>query len=530
MPKVSIIIPTFNRSKKLVRALESVFEQAFTDYEVVVVDDGSTDGTSEAISSFQERVRYLYQENQGVSAARNRGIQEAQGEWIAFLDSDDTWLATKLEKQMSFLAANPHVSILACLAENEVPHFRYQNPHSSEEQFLTFLLTPFSQNMSRYVIRKECFERGGGFDGRLQGPEDWELLLRFLKNGYEFDFVPEPLIRYDPDGLSISGNPSRMLEGERMIKERYVDTLSDPLKRADVGSRFLARSYFSAAWSYEQVGNRRKAFEWILKSLLCNFFWPRTLDRLKLLGSIVLRNFLKGVLGVGIPAPRMIWRPIYYLRLAVLSLFCGLRKVLWCEPLLRAYCRSSGRNLEMSEFVPYITGQGDLYIGDRVRIGGKLNLSFNSRYHKHPAIRIGNDVFLGHNTSIVAAQEVTVGDRCYLASETKIWDIDGHPIDAEKRKKGLPPAANQIKPVRIGSNVWIGHGVLILKGVTVGENSIIGAGSVVTRDIPADSVAAGNPAKVVRSLEKGERTGRERAADIPASIAKGNGHQGDLLL
>src|ERR1700751_873927 len=100
MPTVSVIIPTFNRGKLVVNAIRSVLCQTYRDYEIIVVDDGSTDDTAEALTPYMDRIQYVYQVNQGTSAAKNKGIQLARGRWISVLDSDDLWLPTKLEAQL----------------------------------------------------------------------------------------------------------------------------------------------------------------------------------------------------------------------------------------------------------------------------------------------------------------------------------------------------------------------------------------------------------------------------------------------
>ena len=113
MPKVSVIIPAYNSSGFIEDALESVFKQTYRNYEVIVVDDGSTDKSAEIIGSFSDkRIIYIYQENHGVSVARNKGILESKGEYIAFLDSDDLWLPEKLEKQVAILNNNKNTGLV----------------------------------------------------------------------------------------------------------------------------------------------------------------------------------------------------------------------------------------------------------------------------------------------------------------------------------------------------------------------------------------------------------------------------------
>src|SRR5690349_3602213 len=109
MPKVSVIIPTYNRAQFIARAVDSVLEQTYKDFEIIVIDDGSSDNTQEILKAYEGKIRYVYQQNKGISAARNRGIQEAKGEYIAFLDSDDVWKPEKLSVQVAILDVNPHV-------------------------------------------------------------------------------------------------------------------------------------------------------------------------------------------------------------------------------------------------------------------------------------------------------------------------------------------------------------------------------------------------------------------------------------
>ena len=115
-PRVTVVIPTYNRAKVILRALETAFAQTYRNLEIIVVDDGSTDDTTAVLAPYWERIHYIHQSNQGASAARNRGIQEATGEFIAFLDSDDEWLPAKLERQIELLEARPDLSFVACLS------------------------------------------------------------------------------------------------------------------------------------------------------------------------------------------------------------------------------------------------------------------------------------------------------------------------------------------------------------------------------------------------------------------------------
>jgi acetyltransferase-like isoleucine patch superfamily enzyme len=125
---------------------------------------------------------------------------------------------------------------------------------------------------------------------------------------------------------------------------------------------------------------------------------------------------------------------------------------------------------------------------------------FGNRADTHPELIIGDDTFIGHGCSFAVSCSVKVGKHCLLAGDVQVSDYDGHPIDAGRRRAGEPTPPEGIRPVVIGDDVWIGAGALILKGVQVGDRAVIGARAVVTRDVPPDTVVAGNPARVVKQL------------------------------
>ena len=154
-PRVSVVIPTYNRAGCLPRAIDSVLAQTFDDYEIIVIDDGSSDNTSEVLAAYGDRVCVVKQVNQGVSAARNHGIRVARGEFVAFLDSDDEWLPRKLEAQVQYLNSHSDVGFAGCLGycreedgtffsfdENDRPEYEVYRSGSVKRQFLRFTV-PF---------------------------------------------------------------------------------------------------------------------------------------------------------------------------------------------------------------------------------------------------------------------------------------------------------------------------------------------------------------------------------------------------
>lgn len=213
-PSVSVIIPTYNRANKVSSAIQSVFAQTVSDVEVIVVDDGSSDGTQHLLTeSFGDRIRYYFQPNQGVSVARNKGIEEARGTWIAFLDSDDQWKNDKLEWQLKTLKQfGSHSS--ACytdvqftnhsetrtMFELAASNYRHKSEMGINCDALRLLVKPGGAGMviclSSLLARANEVRRAGGFDARLLYTQDSEFMFR-LAMRTDFCYVNRPLVLFD---------------------------------------------------------------------------------------------------------------------------------------------------------------------------------------------------------------------------------------------------------------------------------------------------------------------------------------------
>ncbi len=212
----------------------------------------------------------------------------------------------------------------------------------------------------------------------------------------------------------------------------------------------------------------------------------------------IARRALQCHLPVG-TLTRPLFAVLYRLHVTVRESFAWAIRFLWYEPLFRSQCQSVGKRFSMEQ-LPYLLGRGIITIGDDVSLSGKSSLAFSSRHTDSPSLSIGNGTFIGHNGAITVGRRVTIGNHVLIAGGVRISDFDGHPIDAEDRRNGQTTPSDSVFPVTIGDDVWIGHGALLLKGVHIGNRAIIGARSVVTKDVAADTIVAGNPAKLVKSL------------------------------
>jgi glycosyltransferase involved in cell wall biosynthesis len=211
-PTVSIIIPAYNVAPYIGETLCSVLAQTFTDYEAIVVNDGSTDETELAIEPFRSRIVYLKQENRGLSGARNTGIRSARGRYLALLDGDDIWLPDYLAKLIGMLEADLQLDLV-------FPNAVLFGAPRWEGQLFQNIYPPSAPITFARLLNRECcvfvsvvFKRAlvgevGMFDESLRSAEDFDLWLRLAQRGCRFGFTTEPLVRYRkrPDSLSSDG-------------------------------------------------------------------------------------------------------------------------------------------------------------------------------------------------------------------------------------------------------------------------------------------------------------------------------------
>lgn len=207
-PTVSIIIPTFNREKYVAKAIDSVFTQIYRDYEIIVVDDGSNDNTRNSLKKYRDRIKYIYQENMGVSAARNAGINMAYGKWIAFLDSDDEWTPEYLHKQMEAANKSPALCMQTTnckfveFSGNIKSYFELNKVLSefADEEYLyvekpfRFVIEHGPWPMPSTMVLRAALIRAGLFNTSLNISEDFDLLARVAMQG-PFGMIREELVK-----------------------------------------------------------------------------------------------------------------------------------------------------------------------------------------------------------------------------------------------------------------------------------------------------------------------------------------------
>jgi glycosyltransferase involved in cell wall biosynthesis len=220
--RVSAVIPCYNYGRYLARAIDSILAQTYPVSEIIVVDDGSTDNTREVALSYADRVRYIFQQNRGPSAARNRGIRAASGEWIAILDADDWWMPEKTELQLATARSEPKVVLVYCNAWAVMPDGAQSPWESADPRNLWPWLrrTNCVSNGSVAMIRRDVLLESGGFDESVTGCEDWDMWVRLgLKLRGPFARRPERLAAIHLTPHSVSTDPEQMLNNTSLILE-----------------------------------------------------------------------------------------------------------------------------------------------------------------------------------------------------------------------------------------------------------------------------------------------------------------------
>jgi glycosyltransferase involved in cell wall biosynthesis len=208
-PTVSVIIPTYNRSSRVINAIESVLRQTYTDFEIVVIDDGSTDDTLERLKPYVGRIKYIYQQNRGASAAQNTGVALATGKWISILGDDDDWLPTKLECQFEAIAKCDEecggcFTNCQFIVDGVLRQTIFAEAGFTDHQRFGILDDWFRHQVERYpiiwtqslLVQRSLFNELGGFDENMAINEDLDLIFRLaLKT--KLCFVSDPLVRID---------------------------------------------------------------------------------------------------------------------------------------------------------------------------------------------------------------------------------------------------------------------------------------------------------------------------------------------
>lgn len=261
-PLVSAVIPAYNYAHFVTEAVTSALNQTHQNIEVIVVDDGSTDGTADVLKPFGSRIRYIYQSNRGLSAARNTGIRAARGEWIAFLDADDLWHAAKTETQLKVIPGDNRVGLIGSLPAASLPTQLETAPRVRPLSVRDFLVS-IPTGPSGTLVRRECFDNAGFFDEQLTSIEDRDMWLRVAAL-FDCVQVQSPCWWYRPHAGQMSRHAARMHDNYEKVLKKFF---AEHPQYDQLGAIAWSYLYFDSSWSFLVEGDYRRSTTLMLKSL-----------------------------------------------------------------------------------------------------------------------------------------------------------------------------------------------------------------------------------------------------------------------
>jgi glycosyltransferase involved in cell wall biosynthesis len=269
--KVSVVIPTYNSARFVTSAIESVLAQTFKDFEILVIDDGSTDNTSEVLERYNSPVRYFYKPNGGVSSARNYGIENACGKYIAFLDAVDLWMPEKLEKQIALLEADQEVGLCYAATEKVDENLQlvgYINANAYQDycEALLMNLNIVSGSCSSAIIRRDIALQTEGFDPQFSTCADWEYWLR-LSLLTKFAPVSEYLVKYRTVAGSMSSNPYVSKRDTLGVLNKFFGLPDLPEKYKKLKNKALSNNLMVVSGEFLHNGKLGESLDCMWKSL-----------------------------------------------------------------------------------------------------------------------------------------------------------------------------------------------------------------------------------------------------------------------
>ncbi len=256
---ISVIIPAYNSENYIEKAINSVLNQTYQNFEIIIINDGSTDNTEEVIKQFTDsRIKYIYQANQGVSAARNKAIELSDGDYIAFLDADDVWHPEKLQIQLNCFKKNPDINLvysnIKMIEESTDIEFikNFDNFKTRKNLIKNLILTPFNcPSPSTVLLKKECLPEAGLFDKNLTVGEDLDLWLRIaVKNNFYCIKKPLATAIRRQNGITRTLDPTKAIENNIYILNKFFNETDKEKQFQNYQNKAFAFVYFNIGFHY----------------------------------------------------------------------------------------------------------------------------------------------------------------------------------------------------------------------------------------------------------------------------------------
>jgi serine acetyltransferase len=480
---VSVVITCYNYGRYLSGAIDSVLEQTYSDFEIILVDDGSTDDTEQVAGSYlhNPRIQYIRQENAGQANAKNTGIRHSTGELIAFLDADDRWCPDKLAKQIPCFS-DSEVGVVYSLAryiDEEGKEFNYKrtSPYLQPRRgkVSTWLILDNFVQFSSSVVRKECFEKFGVFDESLKMGIDWDLWLR-ISTGYAFDFVDEQLFYYR---VGHAGQMSKNIEVRQECTDRIMKQFFKKFPGVVDKKTYRAAYYltFCTRGDHFRFLDKKKSYMFFLKAVLT---LPFNKDAYK----GIVKNLIRYNLDINEYTPPakgvdMKLQEYLYVVASDLYRYCAEKSL---SSFLRSYFVFPGFKFSFwLRTARYLEGKTlllPLYVFARFRwwrIQYKYGICIPYR------TQIDRGFYINYFGGIVICADAVIGKNCNLNPGVTVGAA------CEGQYPGSPV---------IGDNVYIGPGGSIIGGIEIGDNVAVGSNAVINEPIPNNAVVACPPGQI----------------------------------
>lgn len=509
-PFFSIILPVFNAEKFISETITSILQQTFTDWELIIINDGSTDNSASIVEEFcknDKRIKLIQQENKKQAAARNTGLKEILGEWVAFIDADDMWLPTKLELQHEYIYNHPEVDVVFTDGYTKFHDKRIRNYYHYEivhgffygaDLYKIMLFGNYIPILS-VVVKRGWISKVGPQDETVPGVEDHDYWLRLCRAGANFYGMDERLFVYNVHETNFSAD---------LINQNYIS------------SRIRIKNFDPALLDKKKTKKFTRAFGKYIK-----YFKQQGRPEL---AQDLTERFKK----LNIPAVpageqmsdiffELIRRAKFYFNLFLQKCSYFLIKIFYFYP-KRKYSRYANRlntfytkwlnfrninssvsiNLSSSAKINFFDKKGSrlnvqsIYVGDYsiinfveesssiiggadIKIGKFCNLNIVG------TLVMGNNVLFNNHSTLTCQEEIEIGDNSWFGEGVRLYD-HSH----KYKQRGIPFTSQGYShgKIKIGSNVWVGSNTVILQNVSIGDGCVIGANNVIYKSLAPNNI------------------------------------------
>lgn len=528
-PRISILMPVYNNGDYVAEAIESMLGQTFSDFELIVLDDCSTDHSQLVIESFKDK-RIVYHRNEkniGLANNLNVGLDLARGEFIARMDGDDISLPERLQTQLDFLDKHPDIDLCSCGLEKFGKETGTWIRESDPEQVKITMMFYSPVLHASSVWRRTSFEKHGlRYRQEAFPAEDYDLWARAVFH-CKLVNIPDVLYRYRIHGIQVTKTDDRVEVRDRQIRLEYLKKALPELKENDVkdfveffhNKNSEPQNFVNIYKNIIAANNKNgffdahllnKRFERIFFSM-CQHETIESKKNCSLFGKSGVKLGIKYYLFTMKKYIILLLKTLKAKRkdrnvsfLKTTKLFVSKRLTtsivvvnkntgldLSEKSIIRSNSGKLTVNKSWTRINPFhsllfmaegavleVNKTFDIYSGSKIYINKNAKLILGSGY-------------INHNLNLSCFEKIEIGEGVAISENVTIRDSDDHEVVGNTK-----PITQSIK---IGNHVWIGMNATILKGVTIGDGAIIAAGAVVNKDIPANSLAGGVPAKVIKT-------------------------------